>query len=78
MAGGLQTPADIQRVAMARFGGVIASVVAFSGETPTIEAVEADIDAVFGILRDVSTIRLCIPADQERTWLSKHWVHSSR
>ena len=64
MARGLQTPTGIQREAVTCFGGVIACVVAFSGETSAIEAVEADIDAVFGILRDVSTIRLCMPTDQ--------------
>ena len=65
MAGaGLQTPTDIQREAGICLGGVIACVVAFSGETSSIETVEADIDAGSGILRDVSTIRLCILANQ--------------
>src|SRR5579863_3761153 len=82
LGSGSRPPPDVQREGVARLFEVRVCVVAFRGETSTVETDQTDVDSQRVVLRLVtdklSSGTGCKYVDCGRTCVSKHWVHSSR
>ena len=81
---GARSPLDVERKGMARLFVMRICVVALCRDTTTVEAGKANVDSLRIVLRwrtkseRVSRDLIMSILDRGRTWLSKHWVHSSR